>query len=162
MEYVPSSPTYWEAKEVPYSQVLTDYNACKMWSTVKYAESEKREEIITDNLGYWIHVPLLKACMEHKGYKYVGPEAGHRLQPQEHGREKPADTRLTVALPPKMPHQPHDKILRVVTSFDPANPDLRVVVLEFAKQRPFLTQHIPGARDELKSRINLGVRLSTL
>jgi hypothetical protein len=44
-----------------------------MWSTVKYAESEKREEIITDNLGYWIHIPLLKACMEHKGYKYVGP-----------------------------------------------------------------------------------------
>jgi len=82
VERVPSSSTYWEAKEVASSQVLTDYNACKMWSTVKYAESEKREEIITDNLGYWIHVPLLKACMEHKGYKYVGPEAGHRLQPQ--------------------------------------------------------------------------------
>ncbi len=59
--------------------MITDYNACKMWSTVKYAESEKREEIITDNLGYWIHVPLLKACMEHKGYKYVGPETGHPL-----------------------------------------------------------------------------------
>ena len=82
VERVPSSATYWEAKEVPYSQALTDYNACKMWSAVKYAESEKREEIITDNLGYWIHVPLLKACMEHKGYKYVGPETGHRLQPQ--------------------------------------------------------------------------------
>ena len=77
VEPVPSSSTYWEAKEVPHSQALTDYNACKMWSTVKYAESEKREEIITDNLGYWIHVPLLKSCMEHKGYKYVGPEAGH-------------------------------------------------------------------------------------
>jgi hypothetical protein len=79
---IPSSSTYWEAKDVPDSQTLTDYNACKMWSTVKYAESEKREEIITDNLGYWIHVPLLKECMEHKGYKYIGPEAGHRLQPQ--------------------------------------------------------------------------------
>jgi hypothetical protein len=53
-----------------------------MWSTVKYAESEKREEIITDGLGYWIHVPLLKECMEHKGYKYVGPEAGSQLHPQ--------------------------------------------------------------------------------
>ncbi|MGE5711264.1 MAG: hypothetical protein ACM34B_13855 [Nitrospira sp.] len=73
-----SSSTYWEAKEVPDSQVLTDYNACKMWSTVKYAESEKREEIITDNLGYWIHVRLLTECMWHKGYKYVGPEAGHQ------------------------------------------------------------------------------------
>lgn len=78
VERVPSSSTYWEAKEVPSSQVLTDYNACKMWSTVKYAESEKREEIITDNLGYWIHVPLLTECMKRKGYKYVGPEA----QPQ--------------------------------------------------------------------------------
>lgn len=82
VEPVPSSSMYWEAKEVPYSQVITDYNACKMWSTVKYAESEKREEIITDNLGYWIHVPLLKECMKHKGYKYVGPEAGHSPQPQ--------------------------------------------------------------------------------
>ena len=81
VEPVPSSATYWEAKEVPHSQALTDYNACKMWSTVKYAESEKREEIITDNLGYWIHVPLLKSCMERKGYKYVGPEAGRRPQP---------------------------------------------------------------------------------
>jgi len=53
-----------------------------MWSTVKYAESEKREEIITDNLGYWIHVPLLRECMEHKGYKYVGPEAGSQVHPQ--------------------------------------------------------------------------------
>jgi hypothetical protein len=79
---LPSSSTYWEAKEAPDSQTLTDYNACKMWSTVKYAESEKREEIITDNLGYWIHVRLLKECMLHKGYKYVGPEAGHKLQPQ--------------------------------------------------------------------------------
>jgi hypothetical protein len=31
VEPVPSSATYWEAKEVPDSQVLTDYNACKMW-----------------------------------------------------------------------------------------------------------------------------------
>jgi hypothetical protein len=75
VEPVRSSSTYWEAKEVPYSQVITDYSACKMWSTVKYAESEKREEIITDNLGYWIHVPLLSECMVHKGYKYVGPKA---------------------------------------------------------------------------------------
>jgi hypothetical protein len=82
VEPLPSSSTYWEAKEVPPSQVLTDYNACKMWSTVKYAESEKREEIITDNLGYWIHVPLLKECMEHKGYTYVGPKAQRRIQPQ--------------------------------------------------------------------------------
>lgn len=82
VEHVPSSSTYWAAKEVPTSQVLTDYNACKMWSTVKYAESEKREEIITDNLGYWIHVRLLEECMLHKGYKYVGPEAGHKLHPQ--------------------------------------------------------------------------------
>ena len=82
VERVPSSSTYWQAKEVPYSQVLTDYNACKMWSTVKYAESEKREEIITVNLGYWIHVPLLRECMRHKGYKYVGPEAEDSLQPQ--------------------------------------------------------------------------------
>jgi hypothetical protein len=49
---------------------------------VKYAESEKREEIYTDNLIYWIHIPLLKECMEHKGYKYIGPEAGHPLQPR--------------------------------------------------------------------------------
>ena len=82
VERVPSSATYWEAKEVPYSQALTDYNACKMWSTVKYAESEKREEIITDNLGYWIHIPLLKACMENKGYKYIGPDPVRRQQPQ--------------------------------------------------------------------------------
>ena len=41
LERVPSSSTYWEAKEVPNSQVLTDYSACKIWSTVKYAESEK-------------------------------------------------------------------------------------------------------------------------
>ena len=82
VEPVPSSSTYWEAKEVPYSQVITDYSACKMWSTVKYAESEKREEIITDNLGYWIHTPLLKVCMEHKGYKYVGPEAERSLHPK--------------------------------------------------------------------------------
>jgi len=82
LEPLPSSPAYWEGKAVPYSQVITDYNACKIWSTVKYAESENREEIITDGLGYWIHVPLLKECMEHKGYKYVGPEAGGRLHPQ--------------------------------------------------------------------------------
>lgn len=82
VDSLPSSSTYWERKEVPYSQVITDYNACKIWSTVKYAESEKREEIITDGLGYWIHVPLLKECMEHKGYKYIGPEAGSRLHPQ--------------------------------------------------------------------------------
>ena len=82
VEPVPSSATYWEAKEVPYSQTLTDYNACKMWSAVRYAESEKREEIITDNLGYWIHIPLLKLCMEHKGYKYVGPDPVRRQQPQ--------------------------------------------------------------------------------
>jgi hypothetical protein len=82
VDSLPSSSTYWEAKEVPTSQVITDYSACKMWSTVKYAESEKREEIITDNLGYWIHVPLLKECMEHKGYTYVGPEAEHRSHPQ--------------------------------------------------------------------------------
>jgi hypothetical protein len=82
VEPVPSSSTYWEAKDVPYSQVITDYNACKMWSTVKYAESEKREEIITDNLGYWIHVRLLKECMKHKGDKYIGPETGHSPQPQ--------------------------------------------------------------------------------
>jgi hypothetical protein len=82
VEPLPTSSTYWEAKEVPYSQVITDYNACKIWSTVKYAESEKREEIITDNLIYWIHVPLLKECMEHKGYTYIGPEAGHRRSPQ--------------------------------------------------------------------------------
>jgi hypothetical protein len=129
-----------------------------MWSTVKYAESEKREEVITDGLGYWIHVPLLKECMEHKGYKYVGPEAGYILS--NHGREKPADTSLTGDLPPKMPHQPRDKILGVVISFDPVKPDLRVVVLEFAKECPFRCQHIPGACDELKPRINLGVRQS--
>jgi hypothetical protein len=82
VEPVPSSSMYWEAEEVPDSQVLTDYNACKLWSIVKYAESKKREEIITDNLGYWIHVPLLKACMEHKGYTYVGPEGGPSRQPQ--------------------------------------------------------------------------------
>ena len=82
VEPVPSSATYWEAKEVPASQVLTDYNACKLWSAVKYAESEKREEIITDNLGYWIHIPLLKSCMEHKGYKYVGPDPVRRQQAQ--------------------------------------------------------------------------------
>ena len=41
---LPSSSTYWEAKEVAYSQVITDYNACKMWSTVKYAESEKKRK----------------------------------------------------------------------------------------------------------------------
>ena len=82
LEPLPSSSAYWEAKEVPYSQVITDYNACKIWSTVKYAASEKREEIITDRLGYWIHVPLLKECMEHKGYKYVGPETGRRLDHQ--------------------------------------------------------------------------------
>jgi hypothetical protein len=82
VDSLPSSSAYWERKEVPYSQVITDYNACKIWSTVKYAESEKREEIITDGLGYWIHVPLLKECMAHKGYKYVGPEAGSRFHPQ--------------------------------------------------------------------------------
>lgn len=82
VEPVPSSATYWEAKEVPSSQTLTDYNACKIWSTVKYAESKKREEIITDNLGYWIHIPLLKECMEHKGYSYVGPETGRPLPPR--------------------------------------------------------------------------------
>ena len=82
MEPVPSAPSYWEAKEVPYSQVMTDYNVCKWWSTVKYAESEKREELITDGLIYWIHLPLLKECMEHKGYRYVGPETGPRLQSQ--------------------------------------------------------------------------------
>ncbi len=82
VDSLPSSSAYWEAKEVPYAQVITDYNVCKIWSTVKYAESEKREEIITDNLGYWIHVPLLKECMEHKGYTYIGPEAGHRPPPQ--------------------------------------------------------------------------------
>ena len=82
VDSLPSSSAYWKAKEVPASQVITDYSACKMWSTVKYAESEKREEIITDNLGYWIHVPLLKECMEHKGYTYVGPEAGSQLHPQ--------------------------------------------------------------------------------
>ena len=82
VEPVPSSPTYWKAKEVPYSQVLTDYSVCTRWSTVKYAESEKREEIYTDNLIYWIHIPLLKECMEHKGYKYIGPEAGPSLRPQ--------------------------------------------------------------------------------
>ncbi len=65
-------------------------------------------------------------------------------------------------VPPKMPHQPHDKILRVVTSFDPAKPDRRVVVLEFAKQCPVLCQHIPGACHELKPGINLGGRLSIL
>lgn len=82
VEPLPSSSTYWKAKEVPSSQVLTDYNACKMWSTVKYAESEKREELITDGLGYWIYVPLLKECMEHKGYKYVGPDVGQGPHPQ--------------------------------------------------------------------------------
>ena len=82
VDSLPSSSTYWEAKGVPNSQVITDYNACKIWSTVKYAESEKREEIITDRLGYWIHLPLLKECMEHKGYTYVGPEAGSQLHPQ--------------------------------------------------------------------------------
>ena len=82
VEPVPSSATYWEAKEVPYSQALTDYNACKLWSTVKYAETEKREEIITDNLGYWIYIPFLKSCMEHKGYTYVGPDPVRRQQPQ--------------------------------------------------------------------------------
>ena len=82
VDSLPSSSAYWEAKEVPYSQVITDYNACKMWSTVKYAQSEKKEEIITDNLGYWIHVPFLKECMEHKGYTYVGPKGGSRLHPQ--------------------------------------------------------------------------------
>ena len=82
VDSLPSSSAYWERKEVPYSQVITDYNACKIWSNVKYAESEKREEIITDGLGYWLHVPLLKECMVRKGYKYVGPEAGHPLQPQ--------------------------------------------------------------------------------
>ena len=82
VDSLPSSSTYWKAKEVPASQVITDYSACKMWSTVKYAESEKREEIITDNLGYWIHVPLLKECMEHKGYTYIGPEARPSLRPQ--------------------------------------------------------------------------------
>lgn len=44
VEPLPSSSTYWEAKEVPVSQVITDYNACKMWSTVKYAESEKERQ----------------------------------------------------------------------------------------------------------------------
>jgi len=82
VEPLPSSPTYWEAKEVPAAQVLTDYSACTKWSTVKYAESEKREEIYTDNLIYWIHIPLLKTCMEHKGYKYVGPEASPGLRSQ--------------------------------------------------------------------------------
>ncbi|HSL03310.1 MAG TPA: hypothetical protein VK901_07210 [Nitrospiraceae bacterium] len=82
VDALPTSSTYWEAKDVPSSQVITDYNACKVWSTVKYAESEKREELITDGLGYWIHVPLLKACMEHKGYTYVGPESGSRLHTQ--------------------------------------------------------------------------------
>jgi hypothetical protein len=82
VDSLPSSSAYWEAKDVPYSQVITDYNACKLWSTVKYAESEKREEIITDGLGYWIHVPLLKECMEHKGYKYIGPKTEGRLHPQ--------------------------------------------------------------------------------
>jgi hypothetical protein len=82
VERVPSSPTYWEAQGVPSSQVLTDYSVCSRWSTVKYAESEKREEIYTDNLIYWTHIPLLRTCMLHKGYKYVGPEAGHKLQPQ--------------------------------------------------------------------------------
>ena len=82
LEPLPSSSAYWERKEVPYSQVITDYNVCKIWSTVKYAESEKREDIITDNLGYWIHVPLLKECMEHKGYTYVGPMGGTPLYPQ--------------------------------------------------------------------------------
>ena len=79
LEPLPSSSKYWEAKQVPYSQVITDYNACKIWSTVKYAESEKREEIITDRLGYWVHVPYLKECMEHKGYTYIGPEAERGL-----------------------------------------------------------------------------------
>ena len=80
---LPSYSGYWEADGVTKGQAASDYNVCKTLSATKYAESPTREELITDGVGYWIHVPLLKECMEHKGYRYVGPDSReHPPRPQ--------------------------------------------------------------------------------
>jgi len=80
---LPSYSGYWEADGVTKVQAATDYNVCKTWSATKYAESPTKEALITDGVGYWIHVPLLKECMEHKGYRYVGPDTReHPPQPK--------------------------------------------------------------------------------
>jgi len=61
-----------------------------------------------------------------------------------------------------MPHQPEDKNLAAVIPSDVAKPDRRVVELEFAKESQFWHQHIPSACDEIKSRTDMGIRLSIL